>query len=63
MSRADELLKDLTYTTPTDEYGNEHVCAYCKAYAKWDETLDDPETHKPNCPWRLAKEYLQEREI
>jgi hypothetical protein len=37
-----------------DQLGNQ-VCALCDAYA---QVGDELAWHKPDCPWRLAREWV-----
>jgi len=61
MTKAEELLKALTDEAPVNWWQNGPECAYCKADMPWGKDLEDPDSHTPECPWRLAKEYLHEK--
>jgi hypothetical protein len=62
MTKAEELLKALTDEAAIDQRDNWHDCAYCGVSVTWPEDLEHIEYHKLKCPWRLAKEHLQEKE-
>lgn len=62
MSRADVLLRALTDNAPVNWWRNGRECAYCKAAVMYGEDLENPDKHTPECPWRLAKEYVQGKE-
>ena len=61
VTKAELLLKALADKHPMEYGGIYWECTYCKVEIAWDEDLENTEYHKPDCAWRLAKEYLQER--
>jgi len=62
MTKAEGLLKALTDEAAIDFAGNCIRCIYCDVGVAYATDLENTEYHKPDCPWRLAKEYLQEKE-
>ena len=62
MSKAEGLLRALTDEAPIDYASSYRECAYCHVNVSWDVDLEDPNNHKPDCPWREAKEYIQRKD-
>jgi hypothetical protein len=54
---------------PPDDGLSEVACLYCQTgngrcdtEYEWHVNLSDPANHTPDCPWRLAAEYVQQME-
>jgi len=61
MTEAEKLLKALVDGAPVDWWEGAK-CAYCETPVDWWEDLENIEHHKPDCPWRRAKEYLERKD-
>lgn len=58
---AEQIVRALAASDPVGfDNQEEPACTLCEA-ALWNrmpQPLDDPATHDPNCPWRLAREWV-----
>ncbi len=60
---AEEIIRALAYVAaPIDsEFGYCHLCEFEEPgpASVWRQTPSPPEAHRPECPWRRAREWQQ----
>jgi hypothetical protein len=64
---AEEIVRGLAAKDPPidSEFGYCHLCDFVEPTppSVWRVTPSSPKAHKPDCPWRLAREWVAKNPV